>query len=116
MPTVWHLNQNYPNPFNPTTVISYQLPVTSDVRLAVYDLLGREVRVLVDAKMEAGIHEVTLEGSGLSGGVYFYRLQACGVASPPSARNEMGWQGGSPQDSNVGRGEFTQTRRLILLR
>jgi len=114
--TVWQLHQNYPNPFNPSTVISYQLPVVSNVRLAVYDLLGREVRVLVDAKKDAGAHEVRLDGSGLSGGVYIYRLLARGVPSPFDARNEMRWQGDSPQDSNVGRGEFTQTRRLILLR
>lgn len=70
------LHQNYPNPFNPTTVISYQLPVVSNVRLGVYDLLGREVTVLVNERREAGVHQVRFDRSGLSSGVYFYRLTA----------------------------------------
>jgi hypothetical protein len=70
------LQQNYPNPFNPSTVISYQLPVVSNVKLAVYDMLGREVRVLVDEKKEAGYHEIRFDGSGLASGVYLYRLRA----------------------------------------
>lgn len=69
------LHQNYPNPFNPNTVIRYQLPVSSTVSLKVFDLLGREVAVLVDGKVTAGTHEVTFNASGLSSGVYFYQLQ-----------------------------------------
>ena len=53
-PVRFQLDQNYPNPFNPTTVVGYQLPVTSDVKLVVYDLLGREVAVLVNERKEAG--------------------------------------------------------------
>jgi hypothetical protein len=70
------LYQNYPNPFNPSTTIKYELPKSSDVRLSVYDILGREVSVLVNERREAGVHEVKFEGSNLASGVYFYRLQA----------------------------------------
>jgi len=75
-PNKFLLFQNYPNPFNPTTAISYQLPAVSDVKLAVYDLLGREVAVLVNERRDAGVHEVKFDGSILASGVYFYRLQA----------------------------------------
>jgi hypothetical protein len=75
------LGQNYPNPFNPTTDIRYQLPAsgsgqTFNVRLVVYDLLGRQVRVLVDDKEGPGRYEVKLDASGLASGVYFYRLSS----------------------------------------
>jgi hypothetical protein len=74
VPQSFTLNQNYPNPFNPTTVLSYQLPVAGNVRLVVYDLLGREVGVLVNGRMAAGSHDVTWNAANLSSGVYFYRL------------------------------------------
>ena len=70
------LFQNYPNPFNPTTAVSYQLSVVSNVKLVVYDLLGREVAVLVNQRNDAGLHEVRFNASGLSSGVYVYRLTA----------------------------------------
>jgi hypothetical protein len=76
VPTTFELSQNYPNPFNPKTVVSYQLPVASIVKLVVYDLLGREVSVLVNERREAGVHTITFDGSGLPSGVYFYRIQA----------------------------------------
>lgn len=72
------LHQNYPNPFNPSTLIRYQLPVSSVVSLKVFDMLGREVAVLVDGKENAGSHEVTFNAKGLSSGVYFYRLETNG--------------------------------------
>jgi hypothetical protein len=75
-PLTYALSQNYPNPFNPTTFISYQLPVAKRVRLVVYDLLGREVSVLVEGMEEAGVHTVRFDGLNLSSGVYFCRLQA----------------------------------------
>ncbi len=75
-PQTYALNQNYPNPFNPTTLISYQLPVANRVRLVVYDILGREVSVLVDGRKEAGVHTVKFDGLNLSSGVYLCRLQA----------------------------------------
>ncbi len=66
---------NYPNPFNPETTISYALPQGSEVRLAVYDLLGHEVAVLVDASQPAGQHAVRFDGGDLPSGSYVYRLQ-----------------------------------------
>lgn len=75
LPTEVGLNQNYPNPFNPATVISYQLPVSSEVRLEVYDLVGRKVASLVDGHVDAGMHSVNFDASNLSSGVYIYRLK-----------------------------------------
>lgn len=78
LPGNFRLSQNYPNPFNPVTVIEYQLPVSSDVRLDLFDMLGRRVAVLVNERMESGQHEVTLDASRLSSGLYLYRLTANG--------------------------------------
>jgi len=89
LPTIFSLQQNYPNPFNPSTTIRYELPHASQVSLTVYDVLGRQVSVLVNDRREAGVHEVQFDGSMLASGVYFYRLQA---------------------------GDFVQTKRLLLLR
>ncbi len=68
------LNQNYPNPFNPTTSISFYLPKTDLANLKVYDLLGREVAVLINQTLPSGEHTYHLNASGFSTGVYFYRL------------------------------------------
>jgi len=76
VPTQLALAQNYPNPFNPSTTIRYELPAASEVRLGVFDMLGREVSVLVNERREAGVHEVRFDASGLSSGVYLYKLQA----------------------------------------
>jgi hypothetical protein len=73
-PENFQLSQNYPNPFNPTTVISYQLSVASRTDLRVYDLLGREVAVLVSAVQSPGIYVVTFDASALPSGVYLYQL------------------------------------------
>ena len=83
------LCQNYPNPFNPSTTIKYELPTISMVTLAVYDLLGREMSVLVNERKNAGVHEVQFDASTLASGVYLYRLQA---------------------------GDFVQSRKLVVLR
>ncbi len=88
-PGSFSLYQNYPNPFNPSTIISYQLPKSSLVTLVVYDVLGRKVRELVNRAEQPGKYSVTFDAEGLPSGVYFYRLLA---------------------------GNFTQTRRLMLLR
>ena len=67
---------NYPNPFNPTTVIRYELPSNSRVKVQVFDVLGRVVSTVVNEQKEAGIYEVVFNASSLSSGTYFYRLQA----------------------------------------
>ncbi len=77
-PVTYALRQNYPNPFNPSTTIRWELPLASQVRLVVYDILGREVAVLVDGRLPAGVHEKLLDASGLPSGVYLCRLQAGG--------------------------------------
>ncbi len=72
----YRLNQNYPNPFNPQTMISYILPRSSTVTLRVYDVLGREVAVLLQGeKKPAGSYQVVFDASKLSSGIYFYKLQ-----------------------------------------
>ena len=89
LPSNFALSQNYPNPFNPVTTIRYVLPKPGFVSLRVYDLLGREVAVLVNAHRPAGAHTITWHAQGLSSGVYLYRLEA---------------------------GDFVETRKLILQR
>ena len=89
LPEAFSLSQNYPNPFNPTTVISYQVPVSGQVTLKVYDMLGREIATLVNNKESAGSYSVKFDGSRLASGVYFYRLQA---------------------------GSFSQTKKLLLMK
>jgi len=88
-PENFFLGQNYPNPFNPATVIRYLLPVTSDVKLSVFDLLGREVAVLVHEVKAPGSYEVNFSPNDLPSGVYLYRLSA---------------------------GSFVQGRKMMLLR
>ncbi|MGI0013651.1 MAG: T9SS type A sorting domain-containing protein [Nitrososphaera sp.] len=89
LPTSYELEQNYPNPFNPSTTIAFALPKPSEVTLKIFDASGREVATLVEGKLPAGKHKVILDASPFSSGVYFYRLQA---------------------------GEFSQTRRLMLVK
>jgi subtilisin-like proprotein convertase family protein len=75
-PDRYSLGQNYPNPFNPTTKINFNIPKAGLVSLKVYDMLGREVRSLVDRELTAGVYTAEFDGGGLSSGTYFYRLQA----------------------------------------
>ncbi|MFN3345700.1 MAG: T9SS type A sorting domain-containing protein, partial [Chloroherpetonaceae bacterium] len=91
VPEKFELAQNYPNPFNPTTVIMYQLPLSSDVKLEVFDVLGRKVATLVNARQEAGSYVANFNASAynLTSGVYFYRLQA---------------------------GNFTETKKMMLVK
>ena len=110
VPTVvkaFALTQNYPNPFsarggsafsgNPTTVINYQLPVTSTISLKLYDLLGQEKTTLCEGIYQAGNYNVTLDARGLASGAYFYRLLA----------NEIG--GGQAQG-------YVETKKLMVLK
>ncbi|NLT50639.1 MAG: T9SS type A sorting domain-containing protein [Ignavibacteria bacterium] len=85
----FELNQNYPNPFNPSTMISYQLPMSNIVSLKIYDMLGREVATLVNTQQSAGNYEVKFDGSQFASGVYIYRIQA---------------------------GEFTASKKLMLIK
>lgn len=89
IPNEFSLMQNFPNPFNPSTVIKYTLPIRSMVSLTLYNVLGREVTTLVNEVKEAGKYDIDFNGSSLTSGVYFYRLQA---------------------------GSFVQTRKMILLK
>lgn len=75
LPTEFIVHQNHPNPFNPSTIISYQLPESSEISLKVFDMLGREVAQLVDGRQQAGAHSVTFNAANLSSGMYIYRLQ-----------------------------------------
>jgi hypothetical protein len=76
LPTDFVLEQNFPNPFNPSTTIEYKIPKLSNVKLVIYNILGREVKTLVDAERSPGQHEVTFDGSRLPSGVYLYRMTA----------------------------------------
>jgi hypothetical protein len=74
LPGKFALSQNYPNPFNPSTMISYTLAVKGMTRLSVFDILGREVAVLVNEVQIAGSHDVTFTAKNLSSGIYFCKL------------------------------------------
>ena len=76
IPTQFKLFQNYPNPFNPSTSIRFEIPIRSHVQLTVFDLLGREISVLVDGEIEAGFHQVQFNASNIASGMYFYQLRA----------------------------------------
>jgi hypothetical protein len=94
VPEKFSLSQNYPKPFNPATVISFDIPSdvrgqTSDVKLVIYDGLGREVRTLVNSNLSPGSYKVDFDGSNLASGVYFYKLEA---------------------------GSFVETKRMMLLK
>ncbi len=88
-PEGFSLSQNYPNPFNPSTSINYSVPNSSNVRLSVFDLCGKEVAVLVDGYIKAGNHSVSFSAENLSSGVYYYKIAADG---------------------------FSQTRKMILIK
>jgi photosystem II stability/assembly factor-like uncharacterized protein len=76
IPVAFHLNQNYPNPFNPRTTINFQVPRFSNVKLAVYDVLGREVAVLINEQLRPGSYEVNWDAGEFASGIYFCRMEA----------------------------------------
>jgi acyl-CoA thioesterase I len=88
-PATWTLSQNYPNPFNPSTTLEYSVEKECFVSLKIYDLLGREIKTLVQEVIPAGIHSVRYDATGLNSGMYLYRINA---------------------------GRFHQTRKMVLLR
>ena len=75
-PSVYKLEQNFPNPFNPSTTIYYDLPSDSRVKIMVFDILGRQVRKLVDERESAGYQKTRFDIQGVASGVYIYRIQA----------------------------------------
>jgi hypothetical protein len=82
VPATFALRQNYPNPFNPSTTIEFQVDQTQHVRLAVYDVLGRDVKVLIDAIQRPGSYRVVFDATGLASGTYVYLLESAqGVVS-----------------------------------
>jgi hypothetical protein len=89
VPGNYSLNQNYPNPFNPSTKIDFSLPKNSNVKLTVYDMNGREVEVLVNQNLQAGVYEADWHPVNLSSGIYFYTLKT---------------------------NDFTDTRKMILVK
>ena len=101
LPEAFELSQNYPNPFNPTTTIRYQLPAQSNVAIKVYNILGQEVKTLVNEVRSAGAHTavwdgVNNKGTQVASGVYFYRIEANGAAARSNS--------------------FTQVKKMLLLR
>jgi hypothetical protein len=78
IPAEYFIAQNYPNPFNPTTKIKFGLPKNGNVKLTVYDILGREITVLANEYKPAGTYEVDFDGTNLPSGLYFYKLEAGG--------------------------------------
>ncbi|MBH10930.1 MAG: hypothetical protein CMG74_11385 [Candidatus Marinimicrobia bacterium] len=86
LPKVFNLKQNYPNPFNPHTSIEFTVPVTSDIRLEIYNVMGQKINTLVNKETTAGLYRVQWNGTDINGvsvstGMYFYRLEADGFSS-----------------------------------
>lgn len=94
-PTVFALEQNFPNPFNPSTTIYYQLPALARVSIRIYDILGREVRALIEEEQEAGYHQIPLDATNMASGAYFYRMEAY---------------------ASNGSGSFREIRKLMVLK
>jgi hypothetical protein len=74
LPRAYELSQNYPNPFNPSTTINYSLPEATLVKIVVFDVLGREVKILLNEYSPAGNHQITFNASEFSSGIYFYKI------------------------------------------
>jgi len=80
LPEEFSLTQNYPNPFNPSSTIRYELPERAEVSLAVYNMLGQRVALLIDGEIQPGRHEAVFDASALSSGNYIARFQASGIS------------------------------------
>lgn len=100
-PLTYRLDQNYPNPFNPTTTIQFNLVDPALVTLKVYDILGQEVRTLLDREsMEDGQQDVTFDASSIASGVYFYRIVAEGI----------------PDEDGTPAQRFTEVKKMMLVK
>ncbi|MDX1700641.1 MAG: T9SS type A sorting domain-containing protein, partial [Melioribacteraceae bacterium] len=75
IPTTYSLEQNFPNPFNPSTTISYQIKDEGKVQIKIFDVLGREIKVLVNETKQPGIYSLTYNANDLNSGVYFYSIK-----------------------------------------
>lgn len=75
-PLKFDLYQNYPNPFNPVTIIKYDIVKVQDVKVTIYDILGREVKTLVNEQQQPGSYTIKWDASNVSSGVYFYQLKS----------------------------------------
>jgi hypothetical protein len=102
-PKAFKLEQNYPNPFNPSTEIRYQVSGASDVRLEVFDMLGRRVATLVNERQSAGSYLATFNAASLASGMYFYRIE---VRSSGSQVRSSGSQAGN----------FVETKKMLLVK
>ena len=89
IPSAFSLNQNYPNPFNPITEIEFRLPKLSQVKLSVFNILGKEIQTIINDKLDAGYYKTEFDGSNYSSGIYFYKIIT---------------------------NEFAETRRMILVK
>ena len=78
LPEEFNLSQNYPNPFNPATLIKFALPGSAKVTLKIYNILGQEVKTLLNDNLNAGYHEAKWDALNLSSGVYIYRIHSVG--------------------------------------
>jgi len=81
LPSQYQLSQNYPNPFNPTSVINYALPEAGQVRISVYNILGKKVADLVDQAQPAGYHQVDIDALNYASGIYYYVMKAKGFSA-----------------------------------
>jgi len=104
VPERFHLYQNYPNPFNPVTTIRFDLAKNSDVKIRIYDILGREVRTLVNEFKNAGAYEVKFDASNIASGTYFYKIEA----------RQAGSSTGDPSSSS---GQaFVDIKKMVLVK
>ena len=88
-PTEYSLSQNYPNPFNPVTKINYDLPKDGKVKMVIYDILGREIKTLVNEFKKAGRYTIEFNGSSFASGIYFYRMQVQSQGSAVAEGNSF---------------------------
>jgi hypothetical protein len=89
IPQMFSLSQNYPNPFNAATIIRYSLPEPAEVKIEIFDILGRKVETLIEGEQPAGYHQIVWDASNNSSGMYFYRIEA---------------------------GEYSDTRKMVLIK